>query len=167
MGVLYASGQVGQLSLTKTDGDALIAKPYRSEDIIRGLKIVDIVLTDDASGPIPNGLSVLAGSHRNISSSLGLTHNADGISDFSATELNDWIRRLRLQQTELLSFSNYTLSEADMGKLMLEGIRVCAACLGTPTVQSSEFVPTTMRSSPTPHSGCAETSRGVFWKTPV
>src|SRR6478752_5279387 len=41
MGVLYASGHVGQMSLTRTDGDALIAKPYRSEDIIRGLKFVE------------------------------------------------------------------------------------------------------------------------------
>ena len=77
MGVLFASGQVGQMSLTKTDGDALITKPYRSEDIIRGLKIVEqIVLTGDASGPVPSGLSVLAGSPRNISSSIDLTRNA-------------------------------------------------------------------------------------------
>jgi DNA-binding response OmpR family regulator len=30
MGVLFASGHAGQTSLTKTDGDALITKPYRS-----------------------------------------------------------------------------------------------------------------------------------------
>ena len=57
MGVLYASGHVGQMSLTKTNGDALITKPYRSEDIIRGLEIVEqIVRTGDA----PRTVSPLA-----------------------------------------------------------------------------------------------------------
>jgi two-component sensor histidine kinase/CheY-like chemotaxis protein len=133
MGVLFASGQVGQLSLTKTDGDCLITKPYRSEDIIRGLEIVkEILRTCDVSGPLPGRFSVLAESHKNISSLLDLTRSPGGSSDSSAIESNDQIRRLRLQQTELLNFNNYALSEADMGKLMSEGTRVCAACLATP-----------------------------------
>ena len=50
MGVLYASGHVGQMSLTRTDGEALIVKPYRSEDVIRALRIVEqIISTRNAS----------------------------------------------------------------------------------------------------------------------
>src|SRR6478609_5686299 len=39
MGVLYASGHAGQVKLTKTDGDALLVKPYRPEDAVRALKV--------------------------------------------------------------------------------------------------------------------------------
>jgi CheY-like chemotaxis protein len=104
MGVLFASGHVGQMSLTKNDGDALITKPYRSEDIIRGLEIVEqIVLTGDASGPFPSGLSVLAESRGSNSSSFDITGSPDELSDFSEVEFAGFIRRLRLQQTELLN----------------------------------------------------------------
>ena len=56
MGVLYASGHVGQMSLTMADGEALIVKPYRSEDVIRALRIVEqIVSTRNASRSFPRG----------------------------------------------------------------------------------------------------------------
>ena len=35
MGVLYASGDVGRTGLTKADGEALLTKPYRREDVAR------------------------------------------------------------------------------------------------------------------------------------
>jgi CheY-like chemotaxis protein len=60
LGVLFASGYAGEMKLTKTYGDALITKPYRMEDVVRSLKIVeDIVRTGDASPPYPKGFSVL------------------------------------------------------------------------------------------------------------
>ena len=60
MGVLYASGHVGKLGLTKADGEALLTKPYRPEDVIRALKIVQqIVSTDGASRQFRKGFSVL------------------------------------------------------------------------------------------------------------
>ena len=37
MGVLYASGHVPQSGLTSTDGDAILSKPYRPEDVVRAL----------------------------------------------------------------------------------------------------------------------------------
>ena len=58
MGVLFATGH-GPMNLTKIDGDAVITKPYRTEDIVRSLKIVeDIVRTGDAAPPYPKGLTV-------------------------------------------------------------------------------------------------------------
>ncbi len=138
MGVLFASGHADQMSLTKTDGDALITKPYRSEDIIRGLEIVEqIILTGDAPGPYPSGLSVLPGSHRSISTASSSIH--DKLDDASDIEFADLIRRLRLQQTELLEFSNYARSEPDLDKLMTEATRICAACLGTTYSAISRF----------------------------
>ena len=47
MGVLYASGHAGQMELTKTDGDALLVKPYRPEDAVRALKVVETVVSTD------------------------------------------------------------------------------------------------------------------------
>jgi len=62
LGILYASGNSDQMGLTKDDGAALLRKPYRSEDMVRALKIVEqIVNTGEASQPFPNGFSVLGG----------------------------------------------------------------------------------------------------------
>ncbi len=58
LGVLYASGHVGQMVLTKDDGDALLVKPYRPEDVVHALKIVEqIVSTNKTSRRFPKGFS--------------------------------------------------------------------------------------------------------------
>ena len=106
VGVLYATGHITTIGLTSSDGEACIAKPYRIEDIVRGLEIVETSSTNFTGSSI------------------------DEFPNFSATEFSVLARRMRLQQTELLSFSDYALSEPDLGKLMSEGTRVCAACLG-------------------------------------
>jgi DNA-binding response OmpR family regulator len=60
LGVLYASGNTSHVMLTTADGDACLAKPYRSADLLRGLQIVaDIVATGTASPPFPYGFKVL------------------------------------------------------------------------------------------------------------
>jgi CheY-like chemotaxis protein len=65
MGVLYASGNAGEMGLTKADGNACIGKPYRPEDVVRALKIVEeIVSTGEASRPFPKGFYVLNGSSK-------------------------------------------------------------------------------------------------------
>ena len=132
VGVLYATGHITTIGLTSSDGEACIAKPYRIEDIVRGLEIVEqIVLTGESSGPIPKGFTILPGPGEGISPSPEFTGSSiDEFPNFSATEFSVLARRMRLQQTELLSFSDYALSEPDLGKLMSEGTRVCAACLG-------------------------------------
>jgi CheY-like chemotaxis protein len=59
-GILYASGNVSQFSLTKNDGEASISKPYSAEDLVRSLEIVaEIVATGIASTPFPRGFRVL------------------------------------------------------------------------------------------------------------
>jgi CheY-like chemotaxis protein len=40
LGILYATGNAGQIGLSKDDGDACLDKPYRPADVIRALKIV-------------------------------------------------------------------------------------------------------------------------------
>jgi CheY-like chemotaxis protein len=60
LGVLYASGNISHVVLTAADGHACLAKPYRSDDLLRGLQIVaDIVATGTASPPFPRGFQVL------------------------------------------------------------------------------------------------------------
>ena len=39
-GILYVTGNSGQIRLTKTDGEASLDKPYWPEDIVRALNIV-------------------------------------------------------------------------------------------------------------------------------
>jgi CheY-like chemotaxis protein len=60
LGVLYATGNVARVMLTATNGDACLAKPYRSADLIRGLEIVaGIIATGMALQPFPRGFQVL------------------------------------------------------------------------------------------------------------
>ena len=63
LGVLYASGNAGQMGLTKADGEACLGKPYRAVDVVRALEIVEqMVSTGEASRPFPQGFYVLNGS---------------------------------------------------------------------------------------------------------
>jgi hypothetical protein len=61
MGILYATGNLGQMGrLTKADGQACIRKPYRPEDVVHALKIIEqIVRAGEVAGPFPNGFKVL------------------------------------------------------------------------------------------------------------
>ena len=61
MGILYASGHTLP-DLTKADGTAVIRKPYRPEDMLRAVRIVEqIVETGEASRPFPEKFTVLNG----------------------------------------------------------------------------------------------------------
>lgn len=57
-GILYVTGNMSQVALT--NGDACLAKPYRSVDLLRGLEIVaGIVATGQAQPPFPQGFQLL------------------------------------------------------------------------------------------------------------
>ena len=166
VGILYATGHVKTTSLTRSDGEACIAKPYRTEDIVRGLEIVEqIVLTGGSSGPFPKGFSVLAGPPKGTPSiSDPATFQADEFADYSASQFGDLIHRLRLQQNELLGFSTYALNSIDINTLMSEATRLCAACLGVPYCGIIRHRSDRMTSSPRPprlHLGCLQASLGA------
>jgi DNA-binding response OmpR family regulator len=60
LGILYATGNAGQLDLIKADGEAYLEKPYRPEDVVRALRIVEeIVGTGKSSPPYPTGFRLL------------------------------------------------------------------------------------------------------------
>ena len=57
-GILYVTGNASQVALT--NGDACLAKPYRSADLLRSLEIVaGIVVTGKAQPPFPHGFKLL------------------------------------------------------------------------------------------------------------
>ena len=57
-GILYVTGNMSQVALS--NGDACLAKPYRSVDLLRGLEIVaEIVTTGKAQPPFPQGFQLL------------------------------------------------------------------------------------------------------------
>ena len=60
-GVLYATGDdVRNSTLTRADGDASITKPYRPEDLVRALAIVqEMVTAGTASRPFPPSFRLL------------------------------------------------------------------------------------------------------------
>jgi hypothetical protein len=60
LGILYATGNMAQVVLTATDGHACLSKPYRSLDLLHGLKIVsEIVTTGKTAQPFPRGFQIL------------------------------------------------------------------------------------------------------------
>jgi CheY-like chemotaxis protein len=60
IGILYATGNMSQLVLTRADGEACLEKPYRGADLLRGLEIVtELVATGSATPPFPRGFRVL------------------------------------------------------------------------------------------------------------
>ena len=127
-GILYATAYVGQTQLNKSDGEASLAKPYRPEDVIRALEIVqELVITGKASRPFPHGLALLDGSIE--------SDTASG-DDSGATEE---IARLRRQQAALAAFGTYALGEDKLTKVLDEAVRICASSLNVPYCQICRY----------------------------
>lgn len=53
LGILYASGNMSQIVLTSSDGDACLSKPYRSEDLLKSLRMVSDIVASGATAQIP------------------------------------------------------------------------------------------------------------------
>jgi DNA-binding response OmpR family regulator len=59
VGILYASGNVNQV-IDRADGDACIAKPYHTTDLLRSLRLVEQIIAHDVvSPPFPRGFHLL------------------------------------------------------------------------------------------------------------
>jgi two-component sensor histidine kinase/CheY-like chemotaxis protein len=130
LGVLYASGNAGQMGLTKADGEACLGKPYRAADVVRALEIVEqMVSTGEASRPFPQRFYLLNGSSRSSAA-------ARSDDDESAE-----VRRLRRQQSALAAFGTFALGESDLGKVLTEAARVCAEGLGVPFCKICRYRP--------------------------
>jgi two-component sensor histidine kinase/ActR/RegA family two-component response regulator len=130
LGVLYASGNAGQMGLTKADGEACLGKPYRAVDVVRALEIVEqMVSTGEASRPFPKGFYLLEG--KSVS---------DPQANSGAVESTE-IRRLRRQQAALAAFGTFALGEGDLGKVLTEAARVCAEGLEVPFCKVCRYRP--------------------------
>jgi two-component sensor histidine kinase/ActR/RegA family two-component response regulator len=130
LGVLYATGNVDHASLTKADGEACLGKPYRAEDVIRALKIVEeIVATGEASKPFPKGFYVLE-----------RPPQSDKVPDTGNGKSAE-VRRLRRQQAALAGFGSFALGEPDLGKVLTEAARVCADSLEVPFCKVCRYRP--------------------------
>jgi len=123
LGILYATGNAGQIDLTKADGEAFLAKPYRAKDILRALEIVsEIVSTGKASLPFPSGFQVLK------PLSNGTVQEPERKDD---TRDKDIARLLR-QQAALSAFGSFALGESSLDEVLTEAARVCAESLAVP-----------------------------------
>jgi len=120
LGILYATGNAGQIRLTKDDGEACLDKPYRPADVVRALNIVEeIVSTGKAAPPFPGGFHLLASS----------TQNGGKEAENDNRVHYEEIARLLRQQAALAAFGSFALGESDLKKVLTEAARVCAAGL--------------------------------------
>jgi two-component sensor histidine kinase/CheY-like chemotaxis protein len=121
MGILYATGNSGRMGLTKANGEALLSKPFRAEDVVRALEIVEqIINTGEATQPFPKGFYVLNGSSKNYT-----------VSNYESVEPSGIIR-LHRQQAALAQFGGFALGERDLNRVLTEAARICAAGLDVP-----------------------------------
>ena len=126
-GILYATGNGTQVQLTDANGEAVIAKPYRSEDLLRGLQIVaELVKTGKACPPFPGGFHLLSPPPPLVSRERRCT---------------DDVGWLRSQQAAFLSFAGYAQGESDLGRLVAEAARACAEIMGATFCRVWRFRP--------------------------
>jgi len=120
-GILYATGDGTQIDLTDANGEAVIGKPYRIEDVVRALKIVEqIVGTGEASPPFPGGFHRLLPPPKCDTKVSGKRR---GTGD---------VKQLLSQQAAFLSFACFAHGEADPGRVLTAAARVCAEIMGVP-----------------------------------
>jgi two-component system, response regulator PdtaR len=63
VGILYASGNIHQI-IDTAEGDACIAKPYHTQDLLRALRIVEQIVSNGvAAPPFPLGFHLLDANH--------------------------------------------------------------------------------------------------------
>jgi two-component sensor histidine kinase/DNA-binding response OmpR family regulator len=130
VGILYATGNSDQIQLTTADGDACLAKPYRSEDVVRALRIVEeIVSTGSTVLPFPGGFRLL-----NTSS----TDPTEG-SESNRDTRDLTIARLLRQQAAFAKFGGYALDNNDLDAVLNEAARVCAESLDVPFSKVCRF----------------------------
>lgn len=123
LGILYATGNAGQINLTSDDGDAVLDKPYSPNDVLRALKIVaSLAGGGRATPPFPTGFRLLPSPPDSVSDIVRPPRKA-GASD---------IARLLRQQAALANFGSFALGESDLGKILTEAARVCAESLDVP-----------------------------------
>jgi two-component sensor histidine kinase len=123
LGILYATGNSEQIHLTRADGDACLVKPYRSEDVVRALKIVEeVVSTGGTVRPFPGGFRLLR----------MLSVDAADESGSGKETWNFTIARLLRQQAALAKFGGFALGKSDLTAVLNEAARVCAECLDVP-----------------------------------
>jgi len=119
-GILYATGDGTQIDLTDANGEAVIGKPYRIEDVVRALKIVEqIIDTGEASPPFPGGF------HRLLPPPQCETPQVSG----SRRDAGD-VKQLLSQQAAFLSFACFAHGESDPGRVLTAAARVCAEIMG-------------------------------------
>jgi two-component sensor histidine kinase/CheY-like chemotaxis protein len=122
LGVLYATGNLGQIELTKADGEACLGKPYRPRDVVRALEIVEQLVTGSAaSRPFPPGFRLLDPAPGGVQKTTAKSRPSP-----------EEVGRLLRQQTALAKFGSFAFRESDLGKVLTEAARVCAEGLNVP-----------------------------------
>ena len=121
LGVLYTTGNAGEIALTANDGDACLEKPFALADLVRALKIVEQIVAGAAPPSFPKGFEVLGQPREKpVPESPGM----------AAANLK--IARLLRQQAALAGFGGFAFRENDLAKILTEAARACAECLGVP-----------------------------------
>jgi two-component sensor histidine kinase/CheY-like chemotaxis protein len=120
--VLYATGNGTQVQLTGADGDAVLGKPYRTEDLVRALRIVEqIASTGKTALAFPGGFRLLA-----------RAPERRAVAAAAAGRRSGGLNRILSQQAAFLSFIGFAHGEADHDRLVAAAVRSCAEIMAVP-----------------------------------
>jgi two-component sensor histidine kinase/CheY-like chemotaxis protein len=122
LGVLYTTGNAGQIALTADDGDACLEKPFALTDLVRALRIVERIAAGDAAlPPFPKGFAALRPPRQTpVPECLAATAAGPKAAG-----------RLR-RQAAFARFGGAAFRESDPEKILREAVRACARSLGVP-----------------------------------
>jgi two-component sensor histidine kinase/CheY-like chemotaxis protein len=119
--VLYATGNGTQVHLTGANGDAVLDKPYRTEDLVRALRIVEqIAATGKTALPFPGGFHLLAPPAETGPAPAAVTRRRSGLAQILS------------QQAAFLSFIGFAHGESDRGRVLAAAVRSCAEVMAVP-----------------------------------
>lgn len=134
IGVLYASGNTSLIG-AKAGGDAHIAKPYVTSDLIQALKLVEQVVADGfATPPFPKGFHLLPEKER-------IAEEKSPPENPSFADLLAQNETLRRQQAAIAGFGSFALRQTDLMTVLTQAAKVCAEGLNVPFCKVCRYRP--------------------------
>ncbi len=123
LGILYVTGNTGEIKLTCFNGVASLVKPCGAEELVRSLQLVtEMVGTGKVTPPFPSGFRLLVPGPGEVAEEPDLPGENHAMH----------VPRLLRQQAALATFGTFALGETNLGKILTEAARVCAESFGVP-----------------------------------
>lgn len=126
MGIIYISGNANRIKLSREDGHGFLKKPYRPNEILQALKVVEAAVKEGNNlVHAPNNFEFLY---------------HDGMPQ-SKEQYVQQIEGLLRRQVALTDFGSYALREQELSNILSEAAWITAECLNVPFAKICRYRP--------------------------